>query len=161
MKKPAVILLASLLALASVNAFAEDPAQNPPPAQAPGPAPAQAPTGATPPPPPVGQAAAPMHKGKGMCAQDIQTLCPGVQKGEGRIQKCLDQHSDQVSAACKADRAQRKAENKAVKASCKADIKQFCADAKGGGGAGVMQCLSGHAAQLSPDCAKALNDTQD
>jgi len=35
------------------------------------------------------------------CANDIQTLCPGVQPGGGRILACLKQHKQQVSGGCK------------------------------------------------------------
>lgn len=145
MKKASLILLAPLL----FAAFA---------AQAETPAPA-APVTATPPTPAATPAAAPAHKAKSACYPDIQALCAGVQKGEGRIQKCLDEHADQVSAACKAEHAQKKAENQAIKAACKTDIKQFCADNKRHGA--WLGCLKSHAAQLSPDCAKTLNDAMD
>ena len=35
------------------------------------------------------------------CRQDIQTLCPGVQRGGGRIMECLKSHETDVSAGCK------------------------------------------------------------
>jgi|HubBroStandDraft_1064217.scaffolds.fasta_scaffold01015_3 hypothetical protein len=35
------------------------------------------------------------------CDGDIQTLCPGVQPGGGRIIACLKEHKDQVSNGCK------------------------------------------------------------
>jgi hypothetical protein len=35
------------------------------------------------------------------CANDIQTLCLGVQPGGGRILACLKQHKQQVSGGCK------------------------------------------------------------
>jgi hypothetical protein len=36
------------------------------------------------------------------CRQDVQTLCPGVQRGGGRIMACLKSHETEVSAGCKA-----------------------------------------------------------
>jgi Cysteine rich repeat len=45
-------------------------------------------------PPPGGAAAA--------CKQDVQTLCPGIQPGGGRIVACLKSHAEQVSPDCKA-----------------------------------------------------------
>lgn len=122
MKRLTVILFASLMTLASGYAAAETPA---------------------------GQA---KQKGGGACAQDIQTLCAGIQKGGGRINKCLNEHAAQVSPACQAERKERKAENKAIKAACQADIKQFCASTKGGE---MFKCLESHEAQLSPGCAQA------
>jgi hypothetical protein len=47
---------------------------------------------ATPPPTPGPMAA---------CRQDVQTLCPGVQRGGGRIAECLKSHETEVSAGCK------------------------------------------------------------
>jgi len=36
------------------------------------------------------------------CKQDVQTLCPGVQPGGGRIVACLKSHAEQVSPDCRA-----------------------------------------------------------
>lgn len=36
------------------------------------------------------------------CRQDVQTLCPGVQRGGGRIMECLKSHETEISAGCKA-----------------------------------------------------------
>jgi len=46
-------------------------------------------------PPPEGGAMA-------ACRQDVQTLCPGVQRGGGRIMACLKSHAPEVSSGCKA-----------------------------------------------------------
>ena len=35
------------------------------------------------------------------CKADVETLCPGIQPGGGRIIACLQQNAAQVSAACK------------------------------------------------------------
>jgi len=35
------------------------------------------------------------------CGSDIQTLCPGVQPGGGRLKACLKQNSAKVSLGCK------------------------------------------------------------
>jgi len=35
------------------------------------------------------------------CAEDIKTLCSGVQPGGGRIKACMKEHKDQLSDACK------------------------------------------------------------
>jgi hypothetical protein len=44
------------------------------------------------------------------CKQDVQTLCPGVQPGEGRIAACLKGKRSKLSDGCKAAiKAQRKA----------------------------------------------------
>lgn len=36
----------------------------------------------------------------GQCEKDINTLCPGVQAGEGRILECLNAQKEKVSAPC-------------------------------------------------------------
>ncbi len=42
------------------------------------------------------------------CQKDVQTLCPGVQPGGGRIVACLKKNQAKVSDACKeAVKAQR------------------------------------------------------
>jgi hypothetical protein len=48
--------------------------------------------------------AAPPPEGGAMaaCKQDVQTLCPGVQRGGGRIMACLKSHAPEVSSGCKA-----------------------------------------------------------
>ena len=35
------------------------------------------------------------------CETEIETLCSGVELGEGRILACLDQHSEEVGDSCK------------------------------------------------------------
>ena len=49
--------------------------------------------------------AAPPTEGGGpmaACRQDVQTLCPGVPHGGGRIMACLKSHAAEVSTGCKA-----------------------------------------------------------
>ena len=37
----------------------------------------------------------------GACEADVNRLCEGVQVGEGRIEKCLKDHRNKVSKACR------------------------------------------------------------
>jgi hypothetical protein len=37
------------------------------------------------------------------CATEISTYCQGVEKGRGRIAKCLRDNKDRLGEACKAD----------------------------------------------------------
>ena len=49
------------------------------------------------------------------CKQDVQTLCPGVQPGEGRIAACLKGKRSKLSDGCKAAiKEQRKNKGKAA-----------------------------------------------
>ena len=43
----------------------------------------------------------PMGGPAAACKQDVQTLCPNVQPGGGRIIACLKSHAPQVSQGCK------------------------------------------------------------
>ena len=38
--------------------------------------------------------------GEGPCKADREKLCPGIEKGEGRIRKCMHDNMDKVSAEC-------------------------------------------------------------
>jgi hypothetical protein len=50
------------------------------------------------------------------CGQDIQTLCPGMQPGDGRIKACLKEKHAKLSDGCKsAIKAQRSARKAAGK----------------------------------------------
>ncbi|MDD3447274.1 MAG: cysteine rich repeat-containing protein [Zavarzinia sp.] len=40
------------------------------------------------------------QKVRAACTKDIETLCPGVQPGGGRILQCLKEKKDQVSPDC-------------------------------------------------------------
>ncbi|PWR18834.1 cysteine rich repeat-containing protein [Zavarzinia compransoris] len=53
------------------------------------------------------------QKLRAACAKDIETLCPGVQPGGGRILQCLKQHRKEVSADCTAAFEEARAARKA------------------------------------------------
>jgi hypothetical protein len=38
---------------------------------------------------------------RGACGADYQKYCTGTQPGGGRVVACLNQHRDQLAAACK------------------------------------------------------------
>ncbi len=47
------------------------------------------------------------------CHQDRETLCRGVEKGGGRIARCMAEHRAQLSPACKLALADRMLERRA------------------------------------------------
>lgn len=87
------------------------------------------------------------------CAPDIQKLCAGVERGGGRIIKCLREHEAELSDACKARIAAAKAEQM-KKNPCAADADKFCKGVEPGEGR-VAKCLKQHEADLSAACKEA------
>ena len=95
---------------------------------------------------------------KGACAEDIKNLCADAKPGAGGVAACLKQHDAELSAACKAhqDDVRKKAAAKAeaFNAACGEDMKKLCPDAKHG--RGLMACLHGKDADLTPTCKDML-----
>src|SRR5262245_37778229 len=94
------------------------------------------------------------------CAADVQKFCASVERGGGRIVKCLKDHQAELSSGCKASIASR-AQNQPPKA-CAADIEKFCKGVTPGGGA-LATCLKKHEGDLSSQCKKerAANRTKE
>lgn len=90
------------------------------------------------------------------CADDVAKLCKGVERGQGRIAKCLKEHEAELSPECKARGEELKAKAKDFAAACKGDIQKNCSDVKRGGGR-IIQCLKQHEAELSPDCKDKMS----
>jgi Cysteine rich repeat len=96
------------------------------------------------------------------CKNDAQKFCAGVRPGGGRIVRCLQQHSDQLSNECKAQgdkmheqRAERREAVQQVAEACKPDAEKFCAAVQPGGGR-IAQCLKQHQSELSKACTDAV-----
>jgi hypothetical protein len=96
------------------------------------------------------------------CKNDAQKLAAGVQPGGGRIVRCLQQHSDQLSPECKAEGekmheqvAERREAMQQVADACKADAEKFCAGVQPGGGR-IAHCLKQHQGELSKACTDAV-----
>ena len=83
------------------------------------------------------------ERGAGPCKDDIAKFCQGVQPGEGRITKCLQQNESQLSASCREHTA------------CLDDIEKFCAGIAPGGGK-IMKCLKQNENSLSSQCKAQL-----
>jgi hypothetical protein len=91
----------------------------------------------------------------GPCREDVQKFCKDVKPGGGRIVKCLKQHENDLSAACKSHgeemRSEFKKEFQEAQAACKGDVDKLCKDVKPGEGR-IMKCLKEHENDLSAEC---------
>jgi hypothetical protein len=49
------------------------------------------------------------EKVRAACAADVQKFCADIERAKGAMRACLEAHDSQVSAGCKAARAERAA----------------------------------------------------
>lgn len=89
------------------------------------------------------------------CAEDAAKFCKGVQQGEGRIAKCMKEHENELSPACKQNIAKAKERVKEFAEACKADSEKNCKDVKPGGGR-ILRCLKQHEDTLSSECKEKM-----
>jgi hypothetical protein len=129
----------------------------------------------------------PVGKIRAACGQDITKLCAGVQRGGGRILQCLQNHSGELSAACRPEVAARPAAKAAAtttapsgaaqpsavaapagdraakianfKASCGSDAQTLCAGVPKEDH-GVVKCLLTHRTELSATCKGYLAEAR-
>ncbi len=97
------------------------------------------------------------REGANACEADVQKLCPGTKPGMERHQ-CMQQHKDEVSAACRdffEHAIEERGERREAMRACRADAQKFCKDVNAGGGR-IVQCLRQHQSELSEGCAKQL-----
>ena len=91
------------------------------------------------------------------CAADAERLCPDAGPGRGEQMRCLRQNRDSLSETCRTsivDPAARRAE---AGDACGEDAVRLCPDAQPGRhGTGMLNCLRGHASELSEACRTAL-----
>jgi hypothetical protein len=87
-------------------------------------------------------------EGKGPCRADLEKFCKEVKPGEGRKMECLRSHEAGLSAECKANLAEKRAE-RLKKNPCLADREKFCAGKEGKERAA---CMKGHEKELSEAC---------
>lgn len=91
-----------------------------------------------------------------LCAEDAARLCKGVQQGQGRVARCLKEHANELSPACKENIGKAKEKVQDFKQACKDDSAKHCKGTKPGGGR-VLQCLKQHEAELSPACKEKMD----
>ena len=89
------------------------------------------------------------------CADDVAKLCKGMQEGEGRIAKCLKEHSNELSPGCKKDIGEMKEQMQDFAQACKDDANKLCKGTKPGEGR-ITQCLKQHEGDLSAACKEKM-----
>jgi hypothetical protein len=99
------------------------------------------------------------------CQGDLDKYCSQVTPGQGRVLYCMAAHEDKISGQCQYAfyQAATLLEQLSMAVSyiaqeCKADIEKHCANVEMGEGR-ILACLSGHDAQVSDGCKKAIADT--
>ena len=90
------------------------------------------------------------------CMDDAARLCKGVEKGEGRIAKCLKEHANELSPACKENIGKMKEEIREAAEACKGDAAKVCKGVEPGKGR-IMRCLKQHENELSPACREKMD----
>ena len=80
------------------------------------------------------------------CKADAETLCKGVQPGQGRIMRCLAEHKDKLSSGCREKISEAQEHHPCMK-----DMERLCKDVQPGAGR-IADCMKKHEAQLSPEC---------
>jgi hypothetical protein len=50
------------------------------------------------------------NKVRAACAADIQKFCASIERAKGAMRSCLEAHENDLTATCKAARAERAAE---------------------------------------------------
>jgi len=80
------------------------------------------------------------------CKADAETVCKGVQPGQGRVLRCLVENKDKLSSGCRAEIAEGESRHPCMK-----DVERLCKGVQPGGGR-MMECMKQHEAELSPAC---------
>lgn len=97
--------------------------------------------------------------GEGPCAKDRETLCAGIEPGDGKLFKCMKDNADKLSAECKAHQEKMKEHRKGMKEACADDVEKFCGETKPGKGR-IMKCMKKHKEELSAACKEEMGQAK-
>lgn len=95
------------------------------------------------------------EKKAGPCAEDVEKFCKDVQRGGGRMAKCLSEHEEDLSTGCKERIEAVKQERQEFREACEDDVLNFCKDIKPGGRR-IINCLKEHKNELTSDCKEMM-----
>ena len=88
------------------------------------------------------------------CRADRERFCQDVRFGGGRVLRCLEQHTADLSDGCRRALGSTTPSGGPAQA-CHDDAVRFCRDAAGNR-AKMKSCLQAHASELSAGCKSAL-----
>lgn len=98
------------------------------------------------------------------CGKDIETLCKGVNLGNGRIKACMQRNNARVSRTCRETAAKafaliekRAAARVAVLKLCDADAQRLCGGVQRGDGQ-ILECMLLAQKAVTPRCNQAISD---
>lgn len=97
---------------------------------------------------------------KGPCAEDREKLCAGIEKGEGRITKCMKDNEASLGPACTDYIAKMKDARKDVKEACQDDVEALCGDVEAGAGR-IMKCMKENKEKLSAACQSEIKEKKE
>jgi Golgi apparatus protein 1 len=102
------------------------------------------------------------------CKADIEKFCAEVEHGQGRVLKCLTEHTSDLSAQCKTfletrrqgrrdqHAARRKERPRSeMRRACKSDIEKFCKEAMGKPDQ-MAECLREHQVEFTAECREKV-----
>jgi hypothetical protein len=89
------------------------------------------------------------------CSDDLEKFCKDVQPGGGRIIECLENHENELSAACRVKFQDVMKRINEAKEACAQDIENICKDVQPGGGR-IARCLKENKEEISPECMEKL-----
>lgn len=102
------------------------------------------------------------------CSEDVAQFCPNIVPGPAgmiTLMDCLEKHEKELSAACRdfeagmggtrMERSEAMREKREFRERCIGDMARFCQNANPMHG-GMMNCLDGHAAELSEPCRQSI-----
>jgi hypothetical protein len=93
------------------------------------------------------------------CAEDAKKLCSSNKGNREAMTKCMLDHQNDLSPACKeklqAAKGKAKEKMMSIKENCMEDMKKFCSK-ETTGKEGKGKCLKSHVDQLSPKCKESF-----
>lgn len=96
----------------------------------------------------------------GPCAETVTKFCKDVAPGGGRIMKCLDDHRDDQSIACKEWLQDQNRSLKELNASCTEEISKLCS-VEAPDVIRIYRCLEDNYIALKSDCRDKLREIKD